>query len=127
MVDAIATGAVVPKITDEKGRFLPGKSGNPKGRPPTRREKIQSIQQKLELAVRRRLDPSDVSEVVHKAVQMAKAGDTAAMKLIFEYTVAKPKHEADVQEKSSNKISIIIENATIKPASPVLEGQFEEK
>ena len=100
-------------IRDEKGMFLPGKSGNVRGRPPTKRERIQLIQEKLQLAVQRRMDPRDVSEVVRVMVDAAKNGDVKAAKLIMEYALEKPNSTQERSVDKSNSIKIVIENATL--------------
>lgn len=126
--DVVTTQPVAIRTKD--GKFLPGKSGNPHGRPPTKRDKINAIQQRLELAIRRNLDPRTVSKIVQATAQDALDAEdsktkTAARKLIFEYCIAKPSNAEDKQERTENKISIVIENATVQ-AIPVVDATFKE-
>ena len=57
-------------------RFKPGKSGNPKGKPKGARHKVTILAEKL-------LD-KDAKGVVEKCVELAKAGDSSAIKLIMD-------------------------------------------
>ena len=113
---------------DGAGKFLPGVTGNKRGRPPSRRDKIQRIQERLELAIRRHLVPEDISDVVKEMVRLAKGGDTKAAKLIMEYTIGKPGSPEAAPASESQSIVIRIENATFKAQHPepaAIEGKYE--
>ena len=56
-------------------RFEKGRSGNPSGRPPGRPDKRNVL--------RRLLEPH-AGEIVDKAIELAKAGDTTALRLCLE-------------------------------------------
>ena len=62
-------------MAKEKTQFKPGQSGNPKGRPPGRKGK--------NTAIRELLDPHK-KDLVEKAVDLAMAGDTTALRLCLE-------------------------------------------
>ena len=53
---------------DDSGRFRPGASANPQGRPPS-----------LSAAVRRRLRSADVDSLADRIVEGAEAGDTTSL------------------------------------------------
>lgn len=57
-------------------KFKPGKSGNPAGKPKGARHKVTLLAEKL-------LD-KDAEDVVKKCVELAKDGDSAAIKLIMD-------------------------------------------
>lgn len=57
-------------------RFTPGQSGNPKGRPAGSRNKVTLAMEKL-------LD-KDARAITNKAISLAKAGDTVALRLCLE-------------------------------------------
>lgn len=59
---------------NERGRFAPGQSGNPKGRPPT----------SASLAAMRARIAQDLDGIVDALVAQAKAGDTNAARLLLE-------------------------------------------
>lgn len=64
-------------MTEKSGtRFRPGQSGNPKGRPVGSRNKVT-------LAVEKLID-KDALAITRKAITLAKAGDTVALRLCLE-------------------------------------------
>jgi hypothetical protein len=66
----------VKKLT--KGRFQPGKSGNPRGRPkglPDRRNELRDL-----------ITPH-VPELLGKAIELAKGGDVNALRLLLDRSV----------------------------------------
>jgi hypothetical protein len=108
-----------------KGKWGKGKSGNPRGRPPTasRPRDIVTLKNDLELAVRDCLSATKVTQVVNRMLEIAihhpdtKSAISAA-KIILDMSISK----AAVQEAVAQRapINIIIENAT-------LAKQTEEK
>ena len=68
---------------DEKGRFTAGNKGGP-GNPFAR--EVARIRKRL-LA---RLTNEDIDAITDKLIEQAKAGDVAAAKLLFSYTMGKP-------------------------------------
>ena len=63
-------------ITENKGQFPPGKSGNPAGKPPGARNRATILAEKL-------LD-EEVKQITDTCITMAKAGDTTALRLCME-------------------------------------------
>lgn len=66
--------------------FKPGKSGNPSGKPKGARNKTTLAMQSL-------LD-GEAEAITRKAVEMAKGGDTTAMRLVMERLIAPRKDRA---------------------------------
>ena len=68
-------------MRDEKGRFVPGESGNPHGRPP----KEQSVTDLLDKTV-------DKQELVNKLIEIAlEKGDMNALKYAIDRLDGKPR------------------------------------
>ena len=83
-----------------KRPWRPGESGNPKGRPP-RHECITSL---LKEAMDKKC-PSDKQKrtwaevLTEKLLKMARSGDIAALRMIYEYVDGKPKQEIVIPPK----------------------------
>lgn len=125
----MAEGDLVLDTRDAGGRFIKGQSGNPAGRAVIAQHgEIQSIQQEIELAMRKQVPAEDIVKVIRATVKDAQRGDAKARKLVFEYFIGKPKAPEEVADKSGGVV-IRIENATFKAQTeeqPALEGQFTE-
>lgn len=68
---------------DHAGRFLPGGPGGP-GRPQ------KAIEEKYRKALASAVTARDITEIGRVMVEKAKAGDVAAVKVLFEWLVPKP-------------------------------------
>jgi len=77
-----------PSGRDANGRFAPGNPGGP-GNPFGR--KVAA----LRMAIVEALSEEDVREIVGVLKEKAKAGSTAAIKLLFQYAIGKPSAEND--------------------------------
>jgi hypothetical protein len=75
---------------DEKGHFVKGVSGNPKGRSPKQRE----VQYMDALASCVSID--DWKEIITKAVTDAKRGDNVARKFIADYLIGPPVEKKEI-------------------------------
>jgi hypothetical protein len=117
----------LPEIRDKDGTFLPGKSGNPSGRPKGRKNQLTVLKQDLEIAIRENASPADVAAVVNKMVQMALEGNVGAGKVILDKFVSNAKEGEDERE-SGGQLKIIIENAQldVNPQTNVIEMTAEE-
>jgi hypothetical protein len=73
---------------DEQGRWRPGRSGNPAGRP-------RGARHKATLAVEALLD-GDAEKLTRKAVELALDGDTTALRLCLERIVP-PRKERPIE------------------------------
>lgn len=71
-----------------KGKFLPGESGNPDGRPKGSKNKITLLKESLELMLRERSEPKMVA-VLDQAIQLAMTGDRSMIKLLLELHMSK--------------------------------------
>lgn len=87
-------------MRDEKGRFVKGSAGNPHGRPPKERE-VRFYE--ITLAT---VTFEDWREIVARAVQDAKRGDTAARKWLSDYLIGTPEQKLNV---TSNGNTIFVE------------------
>jgi hypothetical protein len=102
-------------MMEEKGKWLKGTSGNPKGRPKDQRN-IVTLKNDLELAVREKLTPAKVTQIVNRMVDIAiNSPDEklaiAAGKTIIDMAISKAAVTEAVGQRAP--ITIIIENATL--------------
>ena len=115
---------------DEEGRFLPGVSGNPAGRPVGRRQRLDVLKQELEIAVRENVRAPRIVRIVNKMCDLAEGGDVRAAKLILGIAVSSPAVQKDSGSDTPG-IRIVIENATFaagaaKQPTPI-EGHVIEE
>lgn len=104
------------------GTFPKGTSGNPLGRPPSKRNQLTNLKQDLEIAIRRNVRPSEISEIVNKMVEMAKEGSVGAAKLILDKTVSNAKDVEEVKNEGGG-VRIIIENVTVGREKETIEAE----
>lgn len=74
---------------DTKGRFAPGNKAS-KGNPHAKRVN------RLRTTILKAVTPAEMREVIAELLTKAKCGDVAAIKLLFEYTIGKPKEQVEV-------------------------------
>ena len=103
-----------PAKRDEKGRFVPGKSGNPNGRPVGSKNAITLLKQSLELQLREQAS-DDMAQVMRTAIELAKAGDRSMIKLLLELHMTKGTTDSDRDAKE--RVSINIKG----PEKPVID------
>lgn len=94
------------------GKFLPGVSGNPKGRPKGKKNQITELKQDMEIAIRENLSPDAIKAVVASMLAAALDGNVGAGKLILDKVMSNARDADDAQD-SSGGLKIIIENATM--------------
>lgn len=94
------------------GTFLPGKSGNPNGRPKGRKNQLTVLKQDLEIALREGLDPNKIKAVVDSMVELALQGNVGAGKLILDKVVSNARESEDEKETSGG-LKIVIEHANV--------------
>jgi hypothetical protein len=123
----------ITTVDTTPGKWVKGKSGNPKGRPrdADRPRDIVTLKNDLELAVRDQLTPTRVTQIVNRVMKMAldpneqSKNVLAAAKMILDMSVSK----AHVQEAVAQRapINIIIENATLAKQSEdkTIEAKYE--
>jgi hypothetical protein len=95
------------------GRWAPGRSGNPNGRPVSARQTIRGLQQSLEEAVRRKMDSRRIANVIDSLITAAEGGSTSAAKVLLPYVLAKPS-DSEEADRGTGGIVIRIENATFR-------------
>ena len=96
---------------DDKGKFLPGVSGNPAGRPKGKKNEITELKQDLEIALRKHVSVQQIKDIIDTMVTEAKGGSVGAAKLILDKVMSNARDADDVQDNSGG-IKIIIENLT---------------
>ena len=114
-------------IRDKKGRFVPGATGNPKGRPLGAKNRIVQAKQDLETLLREDvLNVDDIREVWQAMVREAKDGNVSAGKLILDKTISQATTSEDVSQEGGG-ITIHIKNLTFDTdEEKVIEGEYEE-
>lgn len=120
----------VAVIRDDTGQFLEGVSGNPKGRPPGTRNRLVSVKQKLELAIRENMSASRIARIINKMSELAEEGDVKAARLILDKFISGANTgDENSDDKAPAGITIRIENATFaktQPETPTVEAEFKE-
>ncbi len=101
-------------IRGENGRFVPGQSGNPAGRPKraVEKERLDSLNEEL--------TDKDWREIVGVAIARAKAGDAAARNWLSSYSAGQPterlaiSHDGDdmLGDLSDDQIAAILSDHT---------------
>lgn len=98
--------APAPTKKQVDARFQKGKSGNPAGRPKGSKNKLTLMRLALETDLRTQLR-HDASEILQKAIEMAKAGDQAMIKLLVDKMIPTVKSSED--EPTKEKVQIFID------------------
>jgi hypothetical protein len=123
---------------DEKGRFIPGQSGNPTGRQKGLKNYITHERLMLEAALRDYVaDPAQAAKLlsgIDRVLGIALDGEDknalTAMKLLLDRVMpAMPIKEAEQAEKTDKRLQIIIQtnpNAKV-PVHAVIEGEVIEE
>lgn len=126
-------------VRDEKGRFVPGQSGNPEGKARGLKNYISHERMMLEAALRDYVaDPAQSNKLlsgIDRVLNIALEGDDknalSAMKLLLDRVMpAMPPKEAEEAQKTDKRLQIIIQtnpNAKV-PVQTVIDGKvIEEK
>lgn len=82
--------------------FQPGQSGNPNGRPSTRRKELNELLEQVFTNPKRRA-------VIEKLIEDAEKGDHEARTLLLAYTYGKPKERIDIEQAGGLAIRVIRE------------------
>lgn len=105
--------------------FQKGVSGNPAGRPKNTKNAITLARLSLEGELRKQMS-FDMRAVLHKAIEMAKAGDAMMIKLLLDKSISSPR-STDDEGAGREKIQIIInklpELKTVN--AQVIDGELE--
>lgn len=87
------------------GRFAPGQSAHPSGRPVGSKNKITLLKQSLELALREDAQ-GHMPAVLEKAIELALSGDRTMIKMLLELHMSKGTQSSD--NKAQEKVEINI-------------------
>ena len=114
----------------DDGRFLPGVSGNPNGRPKGKKNQITDLKQDLEIALRKHVDPEQIKNIINKMVEVAANGNVGAAKLILDKVLSNARETDDVQDAAGGW-TFVIKNVTVQhEAKPdhddVVDGEFTD-
>jgi len=101
---------------DEKGRILPGYTGNMAGKTRGIRNKITLDRLMLEDKLRTVLERKSPA-LLNKAIEMAMEGNDRIMRGLLDKLLSTPKHD-DPGEAKDNEIKILIQNLTSGAAQP---------
>jgi hypothetical protein len=93
---------------DENGKFVKGNGGGP-GRPPKKKE-----ERFMEVSISA-VSLKDWRDIIKKAVEQAKRGDTQARKFLAEYLIGPPQQRLDVTSGGKPIIFVNWDNATNDP------------
>ena len=107
------------------GTFPAGVSGNPRGRPPSKRNQITNLKQDLEIAIRQNVRPAQIQSIVDKMVELAQDGSVGAAKLILDKTVSNAKDVEEVKADGGG-VRVIIENVTVGRETETIEAEDAE-
>lgn len=113
-----------PASRANDGTFLPGKSGNPNGRPKGPNKSV-AIKKALELKLTERLD-KDAIQILNKAISMAKAGDRVMIKFLLENLLVPLKLEDNKVSSGLGNIQIVI-NPMAQPQRNIIDAQVSEQ
>lgn len=129
--------ASLPVVRDDKGRFIPGQSGNPEGKAKGLKNYITHERMMLEAALRDFVGRPEQAQLlidgITRVLTIAKHGEDkdaiSAMKLLLDRVMpAVPAKEPEETEKHDRKLEIIIRtNPHAKvPVQAVIDGEFTE-
>lgn len=91
--------------TKKGGKFIKGVSGNPLGRPKGSKNKITLMKLALEGELRTQLR-HDAQEILQIAIQKAKEGDTAMLKLLIDKMI--PTSKAMDDEPVKERVQVFV-------------------
>lgn len=117
------------EVRNDKGQFVEGVSGNPKGRPKGRKNQLTELKQDLEIAVRSKMSGAKVQNIVNKMCELAEEGNVGAAKLILDKVITNARDTDDVGGQDGGW-TFVIKNVTVQREennSPdAVEGEFTE-
>lgn len=94
---------------DNKGKFLPGVSGNPRGRATKSRE-LKYVEQ-----LQKRLTPEVYRDILDVLIRGAKRGDTKMIQILLDYAIGKPVQRTEISGMDGEPVGIIWD---IRPPTP---------
>jgi hypothetical protein len=115
--DSENSDSTTPLSKKSTGLWQPGQSGNPVGRPKGSRNRISAQKLAIEEALRDQLN-MEMPEILLKAIELAKDGDRAMIKLLVEMTMSKPQATED-QDAGKERVKVTIRNLTLEQKKDV--------
>lgn len=109
-------------VRNPDGTFPKGVSGNPAGRPPSKKNQITNLKQDLEIAIRENVQAEEIGKIVQKMIDLAKDGSVGAAKLVLDKTVSNAKDVEDTKADSGG-IRVVIENVTVGRETETIEAE----
>lgn len=103
------------------GTFPKGVSGNPLGRPPSKRNQITNLKQDLEIAIRQGVKRQDIQDIVDAMIDEAKKGGVQAAKLILDKTISNAKDAEEIKSEGGG-VRVVIENVTVGREKETIEA-----
>ena len=92
---------------DEKGRFIKGQSGNPKGRA------TFSAEEKYADVYKTKVTPDKFAQVIDQLLHLAiNRRDMNAIKLLLAYAMGQPTQKTEVTGNEGGALEIIVKYAT---------------
>lgn len=116
------TEVIVKKDT----RFKKGQSGNPAGRPKGSKNRTTLIKQAIEGQLVEELSQEAVV-VMKKAIEMAKKGDQAMIKLVIERVLPLRRATDDDDRHATPAVNIVVNTLTGKDEGNIIEGEVEDE
>ena len=115
---------------DNLGKFVKGVSGNPKGKPKGTKARSTLLRLAIEEMTLRET-AGEMPEIVKKALEMAKQGDQAIIKLLLSDVLKAARvqdREEDDEERGKTTIKVTINNYTGPkgPKPAVIDGEFTQ-
>lgn len=113
---------------DNLGKFVKGVSGNPKGKPKGAKSRTTLLRLAIEEMTLRET-AGEMPAIVKKALEMAKEGDQAIIKLLLSDLLKSARvqdRDEDDEEKGKTTIKVTINNYTGPkgPKPAVIDGEF---
>jgi len=108
---------IASSVRDNRGRFVPGQTANPKGRGKGSANKSVALKKALETKLTQRLD-KDALVILNKAIEMAKAGDKTMIKLLLDKLLPPLKAEDNKTSGGIGNIQIIVNPMQLKEHEP---------
>lgn len=107
-------------------RFKKGQSGNPAGRPKGSKNRTTLVKQAIEGQLVDELSGESI-EILKKAIEMAKKGDQAMIKLIIERVLPLRRATDDDDRHATPAVNIVVNTLTGRDEGTVIEGEVENE
>lgn len=113
-------------IRSSDGTFLPGKSGNPRGRPKGAKNRITQLKQEMEVVLREGINPEVLKSIIATMAAEAMGGNVQAAKLILDRFMTTASG-SDENNEQSPTITIKIQNLTPSKLKDVVGETYDNE